>query len=199
MVTDIWVSKFITDIEYRELKISFHKVWLASPWRHEINEEDALSTMVSENPYYTLIQFQAASQKYLNKEHTATKRFEKSIEDKRLKIKHDCNKVKEKCNEDPEYRIKLNEGKSISKKKQKDNNSLSYQKGKDDKKIIRNASKTVQKTKEGIYCELSTGKCLRKRDKRQNNHKACPLTDKFCLKNSKCYPKKIDSAGENAL
>jgi hypothetical protein len=67
LVTDIWVSKFITDIEYRELKDSFHIVWLASPWRHEINEEDALSTMIGENPYYTLLQFQAASQKYLNK------------------------------------------------------------------------------------------------------------------------------------
>lgn len=74
-----------------------------------------------------------------------------------------------------------------SKDKQRDNESDSWKKEQDHKKVVRDAHKLIKDDPGTINCPLCNGRCARTSHKTSFNHIICPLSLKFNMLEGKCY------------
>jgi hypothetical protein len=92
-----------------------------------------------------------------------------------------------KKKEDKHYPSQLAEQNKKSKDKQRDNNTDSYIKSKDDKVALRVAFNIIRNDPGTIVCLLSENRCPRSSHKNSYNHLFCPKSEKFNMLDGKCF------------
>jgi hypothetical protein len=143
-------------------------------------------------PEYTLKQHKLAAPKLLNKLMKAIKEFNFHPDDiKQMRVKAN-QKERDKQANDEVYKAKRRLCKSASALKQRLANSPSNIKKNATAKLVRAALTLMRLNPKAITCVIETkGICLRKGPKKfRNQGKICPMQDKYCFEDGKCYPLK---------
>jgi hypothetical protein len=97
------------------------------------------------------------------------------------------NNIKNSFETDEHAKLKLVCSKRRSKKKQKDNNTTSYNKSKTDKVDLRANHNLKRDSPSSIVCPLASKCCDRENHKERTNHKVCPMKNLYLMHKGRCY------------
>ena len=148
---------------------------------------NAVQQSISDHPSYTLEQHKSNICKTHNKtinEKVIAVHEPGYTEQNIIKSNHTRDRRKK---EDKHYPSQLAEQNRKSKEKQRENNTDSYIKSKDDKVALRVAFNIIRNDPGTIVCPLSLKRCARTNHKSSYNHLFCPLALKFNMFDGKCF------------